>query len=379
MFLYQKYSTYFAQCPEELRSLAQKEFNDFGIIDRQNTYKGFYFKANQEQLYYLTYNCRIINRILAPLSSYKVFSTDALYKFIYNLPWEQLIKIEESFVVFANVSHSQIKHSQYALQRMKDAIVDRFRDQFGKRPSVNRDNPDITLNLFINENKATVNLDVGGRSLHKRGYRKASVTAPIQENIASAFVQLAGWKGEQSLYDIFCGSGTIAFEAGMLYCRIPSAYLLDNFGFYYLPDFNKSLWEKVRYLSNKNIRNLPKNLIYVSDCDAEALDSLRTNMKLLPQLAHIKIVHQDYQDIKEIKDSTIITNPPYGIRLNLNQGEKLFAKDLGDFLKQRCTGSRAFIYFGNRSMIKCIGLRSKRKHLINSGGLDGRLVEYDLY
>ena len=378
-FIYQNYATYFAQCPEELKPLASLELKELGILKTKDAHSGFYFEVNFQQLYHITYNCRIINRILAPLANFKVFSTNTLYKCIYKMEWEKIIRLEDTFTIFANVSNSPIKHSQYAMLCMKDAIVDRFRDKYNQRPSVERQNPDIVLNLFINRDKATINLDIGGGSLHKRGYRKASVTAPIQENIAAAFIKLAKWDGQHPLYDMFCGSGTIAFEATMHYCKIPSAYFRKNFGFFYLPEFDQNTWQKVKNKSNQKIRPLPKDLIFASDNNSKAIKAINQNKQVFETFGNISVKQQNYQDIKQIKNSCIITNPPYGIRLKINQDEQEFAKQLGDFLKQRCTGSNAFIYFGKREMIKYVGLRTKNKHIIKSGGLDGRLAVYELY
>ncbi|KPK35300.1 MAG: RNA methyltransferase, partial [Nitrospira bacterium SG8_35_1] len=246
-------------------------------------------------------------------------------------------------------------------------------------PNVETREPDVLFNLHIQNNKATIYLDTSGASLHRRGYRQKSIAAPMQEIVAAAIISLSGWSGTRPLVDPMCGSGTLLCEAMMHYCRIPAGFLRKKFGFASLPDFDAEIWASVKKKEDSRIRSLPKGLISGSDESAEAIAATKTNTRCFAQGVNILLSSRSFQDIKSLENSVIICNPPYGMRLNTGGKIKDFMTQLGDFLKQRCKGSDAYIYFGNRELIKNIGLKPTWKKIIISGGLDGRLVKFSIY
>ncbi|MDT8274212.1 MAG: THUMP domain-containing protein, partial [Desulfomonilia bacterium] len=201
MFSYQKNDRFFAQISDGLESLGCEELVELGGRDVMPTYRGIYFSADAADLYRITYSVRAITRILAPLITFDCHSTKYLYKTAMAIPWADLFGLDETFSVSANVSHSLIRHSQYAALCVKDAIVDSFRDRFGSRPNVEKINPDIAFNLHLFKDTATIHLDLSGGSLHRRGYRKESGDAPMQETLAGAIIRLTGWNGETPLID----------------------------------------------------------------------------------------------------------------------------------------------------------------------------------
>ncbi len=181
------------------------------------------------------------------------------------------------------------------------------------------------------------------------------------------------------LYDPFCGSGTLLCEAYLAATKTPSAFLRSKFGFERLPDFEPDLWKKVKKESNSKIQSVDKNLIQGSDIDLKAVTAAKNNCANIDPSAKIKIIQKDIFDIEKLEDTTIVCNPPYGIRMRHQDDLSDFYKNLGDFLKQRCTNSKAFIYFGDRKYIKNIGLKTSGKWILSNGGLDGRLVKYVMY
>ncbi|MDT8273556.1 MAG: class I SAM-dependent RNA methyltransferase, partial [Desulfomonilia bacterium] len=181
------------------------------------------------------------------------------------------------------------------------------------------------------------------------------------------------------LIDPLCGSGTLLCEALMHYCRIPSGYLRNRFGFMHLPDYDPALWTEVKKEADGKMRILPQGLISGSDRSSGAVSSARKNCRTLPSGERVSLEKRAFQDIDRVFDATLVCNPPYGIRMGNNQHMAGFMKEFGDFLKQRCTGSTAYIYFGNRELIKSLGLRSSWKIPLKNGPLDGRLVKYELY
>lgn len=378
-YIYQKTFRYFAQAADDIKDLAERELAELGATGIKSAYRGLYFTANQKALYAINFHARLPNRILAPLLTFDCHSDKYLYQTALKFPWMDFLDSTKTFAIFASVSHSKITHSKFAALRLKDAIVDAFKSREGKRPSVDTRDPDVWFNLHIENNRATISLDTSGGSLHKRGYRKHSVEAPMIETLAAAVIRLSGWDGKTPLIDPFCGSGTLLCEAYLAASRMPSARLRQKFGFQVLPDYNEKLWEKIKKDGLGRIQSVPAGLIAGSDMSKDAIKAAKYNCTNLDANHTIRISQKDVFDLDSIENSTIVCNPPYGIRMNQGADLSAFYKQFGDFLKQRCTGSTAYIYFGDRAYIKKIGLKPSWKRPLQNGGLDGRLVKYELY
>ena len=379
MLLYQEKGRYFAPIPEGMEDLALDELSGLGAEKMTPVYRGIYFDADKETLYRANYRSRLLTRILAPLYTFKCHSTRYLYKRSKEIPWTELLNVDQTFAVFSTVSNSRVTHSQYAALVLKDAIVDSFRERDGKRPGIDRTDPDAWISLHIERDMATVSFDTSGGSLHRRGYRKETVEAPMQEMLAAAIVKHTEWDGSRPLYDPMCGSGTLLSEALMSYCRIPAGLLRKGFGFELLPDFDRTLWDRVKKEADRQIRPLPEGIIWGSDLSRKAIGAARKNNHMLPYGDRIHWKTIDFRKIEDLSQRTIVTNPPYGIRVGKDQDLARLYKELGDFLKQRCNGSTAYIFFGNRKLIPHIGLRPSWKRPLVSGGLDGRLVKLEIY
>lgn len=378
MFAYQKTQRFFAQIASGLEKIGAEELESLGATDVKASYRGLYFSADHAALYRINYCARLVTRILAPLLTFDCHSDKYLYKTAQKLPWSDILSLETTFAIAANVSHSRIRHSQYAARKLKDAIVDQFRDACGERPNVEPRDPDVWINLYVHNNKATISLDTSGGSLHRRGYRVESVSAPMQETVAAAIVKFSGWQGEQPLYDPMCGSGTLLAEACIQYCRIPGGYLRQHFGFERLSDFDEALWESVKQESNDRIRPLPDGLIGGSDLDRAAVEAARQNFRKLPGGRHIALQTSRFQELDSLNDTAIVCNPPYGLRLQNKRGATSLLHDFGDFLKERCQGSTAYIYLGKASLLEHIQLWPSWKKPINNGGLEGFLAKYKI-
>lgn len=379
MYQYQQTQRYFAQVAGGLEEAGAEELEGLGAHQISPAYRGLYFDADPAALYRINYCTRLATRILAPLVSFDCHSDKYLYKTAKEIDWSAFLTPERTFAVFATVVHSNIKHSKFAALRLKDAIVDDFRERTGERPSIDRHNPDVWFNLHIENNRAVISLDTAGGSLHRRGYRLDSVGAPMQETVAAAIIRLSEWQGETPLYDPFCGSGTLLCEALMHQARIPASSLRTAFGFQQLPDFDPWIWAKEKSAADALQREIPPGLIAGSDIDREAVDMARQNTSRLPGGDQVAYKVADFREIQSIEGSTIICNPPYGLRMGRDDEMAAFYKSLGDFLKQKCTGSTAYIYFGKREWIKKMGLRATWKKVLFNGPLDGRLVKYEMY
>lgn len=367
---------YFAVVAGSLEKYAHQELTELGAEIRQEVPRGIYFSCSNETLYRILYTSRLVQRVLYPLLSFDCHSTKYLYQQANrNIDWTELFELTESFSIDCNVSSSFTRHSLYASQVLKDAICDSFRGRFGARPSYSNKNADIVFNLHIQNNHATIALDILGCSMHMRGYRKSSVEAPLQETLAAAIAQIADWSGEGTLCDPMCGSGTILAEAIMKYCDIPAGYLRNNNGIRHLPGFDVLLWKQIVDQADSRIRDLPKGKVRASDINPDAVEACRSNLALLPGGRNVEVACVRFQNLERVAGRTIITNPPYGIRLDSSFGVQQVYHELGDFLKQKCPASTAYILCGNKDLVKELRLRAHWTKSLKNGDLDTKLAK----
>jgi len=379
MFAYQEDGRFFAQVARGLEELACAELKELGADEIEIAGGGLHFRCDAAGLYRINYRSRLVTRVLAPLAVFPCPSDQALYEAARALDWEALLTPENTFAVFANVWDSRITHSHFAALRLKDAIADHFRENSGRRPDVDTEHPDVWISLNIRQDRAVISLDTSGGSLHRRGYRVQSVPAPLQETLAAALVRLSGWQGERPLVDPMCGSGTILAEAYMQYCRIPAAFKKEKFGFATMPDFAPQTWEEVRRTSDAERREMPEQLIRGSDSDRQAIDAARHNLREIPGTRGVPLERKDFRDLPGITGATIICNPPYGIRVGELEETRLLYKEFGDFLKQRCQGSTAYVLCGNLELIRSIGLKPTRRFPLFNGPIECRLLKIEIY
>jgi putative N6-adenine-specific DNA methylase len=379
MFAYQQDDRFFALAAHGLDALAREELLELGARDIETGPGGIHFRSDAAGLYRVNYCSRLVSRVLAPLAAFPCFSEQALYDAARSIEWEELLSPKQTLAVFASVGESRIFHSRYAALKLKDAIADRFRERCGRRPNVDTEHPDAWIHLNIRNDRALISLDTSGGSLHRRGYRRQSVAAPLQETLAAAMVRLSGWQGERPLVDPMCGSGTILAESHMRYCRIPAAFKRERFGFAAMPDFVPRTWDEVRRKSDAEIRPLPKGLLRGSDSDRQAVAAVRANLAEIPGSRLVEVERKDFRDLPGIPGSTIVTNPPFGVRVGGLPQARLLYKEFGDFLKQRCPGSTAYVLCGSLELAKAIGLKPSRRFVLFNGPLECRLLKIEIY
>jgi putative N6-adenine-specific DNA methylase len=379
VYEYQKNGRFFAQAPREWVAEAAEELETLGAASLRPVHRGIHFETDLDGLYGITYKARLATRILVPLLRFRCHAPKYLYKRAREADWAGLIGPDRSFAVFASVANSRMRHSRYASLKLKDAVVDAVREASGRRPDVDRSHPDVWIGLHVENDWATVHLDASGGSLHRRGYRVQGVEAPMQETLAAAVVRLSGWDGSRPLRDPMCGSGTLLCEALMACTRTPSQMLRERFGFERLPEHDPTAWKRVREAADRAVRPAPPGLVSGSDRSAEAVRAARANLERLPHGRGVRVEASDFRDLASLEDAVILCNPPFGVRMGSSGDAKRLYRELGDFLKQRCTGSSAFIYFGDAGLVSAIGLRPAWKRPLKNGGLDGRLARFDLY
>ncbi|MGM0444607.1 MAG: THUMP domain-containing class I SAM-dependent RNA methyltransferase [Fibrobacterota bacterium] len=373
---YQKYGRYFAMVTGGMEEMLAEELQELGAETVQPAYRGVSFFGSPKLLYRVNYCSRLATRVIAPLHTFTSKTADQLYNTARSIDWSALLSPDSTFAIRATVSESKaFNNSLFAARKLKDCIADFFMENYGRRPSVDLKNPDIRITLRIRRNRAHIGFDTSGAPLHKRGYRTESTEAPMQETLAAAILRRSRWSGESPLWDPMCGSGTIPAEALMLYCRIPAQYLRTRFSFMDLPDYNEEAWKTVKMEANRLMRPLPPDLIRGTDISSDALEAAKTNLRQLPYAETITLKQHPFASGRAFTNGTIITNPPYGIRMGDRRSTISLYRSFGDFLKQKCTDTTAWIYIGDPTLAKSFRLKPASRTPLVNGQLQGTLLE----
>lgn len=366
------------QISRGLEEIGAEELTGLGAEAVTPVFRGVFCDTDPQGAMKINYTSRLFDRFLLPLASFPCHSSDQLYGKASSFPWENTFSVENTFAISSAVSGGRLRHSQWAALRLKDAIADHFRKTCGERPSVDRHNADVNLDLRITDSVAEIRLDLSGGALHRRGYRKEQVPAPMRETVAAAVLAMSGWDGEKPLIDPMCGSGTLLCEALMKYCGIPAGFFRTKWGFFRMEGFTAEGWKTVKAEADRGIIPLPPGLLSGGDVSPKAVRAARANLGTFRQGSGVRIEQRDWRNGCGYNSSVIITNPPHGIRINEDTAGALLG-EFGDFLKRKCSGSEAYLYLGDTRLLKKVGLRSTWRKELSSGGLEGRLVRYDLY
>ena len=332
--------------------------------------KGFMYKANLA--------LRTALKILKPIKTFKVYNEASLYNGVKSIDWPEYITNHQSFVIDATVFSDQFNHSQFVALKSKDAIVDQFKEETGNRPNIDKDYPDLRINIHIQQDLCTVSLDSSGASLHHRGYRTATNIAPINEVLAAGILLLSGWKGQSHFIDPMCGSGTFLVEAAMIACNIPPNINRKEFAFEKWRDWDNELFEKVEDSLLNKITEFHYDIIGY-DKAPSAVAKAKDNARNSNLDEYISIEHKNFFESEKVTQGPLhmVFNPPYGERLDINL--ERFYREIGDTLKQGYPGTQAWFITGNLEALKYVGLKPSRKIKLFNGKLESRLVRYDMY
>ncbi len=340
--------------------------------------RGVKFEGNKELLYRANYLVRTAIRILTPITEFKVTDEQSLYDGVKAIQWDEIMTHKQTFVMTADVFHSQIDHSHFAALKAKDALVDFFRDKIRRRPSVDKDDADIFINIHISQNVCTVSLDSSGESLHKRGYRIGADKAPLNEVLAAGLIKLSGWKGDVDFYDPMCGSGTIVMEAAMTAMNIPAGYYRDKYAFEQWTDFDEDLWKAIKEEHDNEFKDIDIK-IFASDRSEKAVQIAKRNLKHAGLHKDIEISKAYFDSIVPNSDKGLLMfNPPYGMRLTENDIVRLY-QEIGDVLKSNWAGHQAWIITSAMDAAKFIGLRPSKRIELYNGPIEAKLLCFDLY
>jgi len=361
-----------------LEEVLALELESLGATDIMKLNRAVSFMGDTEAIYRVNYSCRTALRVLKPLFHFEIIEQKDLYSNIYDFPWENLLDADSSLAIDAVISYTVFTNSQFVAQRSKDAIVDRFRDKTGRRPSVNLDNPDVKVNVHLFKDSCTVALDTSGHSLHRRGYRISTGPAPINEVLAAGLIRLSGWDMKTPFFDPMCGAGTILIEAAMMSKQIPAGYFRKEWGFMRWRDFDAKLFDRVKQDCDAAIVPAPV-AIHGSDKSDRAIDSARENLKFTELYEDISLQVRSFETSRPpFEKGIIVSNPPYDERLPIEDAVG-FYKMIGDTLKQQYAGYTAWLISSDLQTIKFIGLRPSRKIPVYNGPLECRFLKFDLF
>lgn len=332
--------------------------------------KGFMYKANLA--------LRTALKILKPIYSFRAYNEQSLYKGIQSIDWSKYINTNQSFVIDVTLHSERFNHSQFVALKAKDAIVDQFRDRFGKRPNIDKDYPDLRINLHIHDEQCSVALDTSGNSLHQRGYKTATNIAPINEVLAAGMLLLSGWDGQGDFLDPMCGSGTILAEAAMIACNIPANINRKEFAFEKWNDWDNDLFDTIMDSLMKKVREFHYT-IKGYDKAPSAVNKAKDNIYNANLDEYVTISQQDFFTTeKETRGPLhMVFNPPYGERLDIDL--ERFYREIGDTLKQSYPNTNAWFITANLDALKFVGLKPSRKIKLFNGKLEARFVKYEMY
>ena len=350
-------------------------------------YGGVEVKGQLETAYRIALHSRLANRLYLQLANFKADNEEALYQGIYAVDWSRHLDARASLAVSTTLSRSNINHSHYAALKVKDAVVDWFRNNHGSRPVVQKERPDLHLHVNIHQNKATLSLDLSGEPLHRRGYRLAHAGAPLKENLAAALLVQAGWKAsshvESSLLDPMCGSGTFVIEAAMVSAGMPPGLNREYFGFLGWKQHQPEIWAACRAQAKQEIDLEPDCELVGLDNDPRAIRIARENAE---RAGVSELVRFEVRDIEQLdaeglsRPPLVILNPPYGERLQAEQGLSVLYQSMGRRfreLAQRHPQTRVHIISANPDLLYRLRMNRYYKKAVNNGPLKCVFASFD--
>jgi len=370
---------FFAPCPRGLESPLAVELAAQGGQYVAPAEGGVAFSGPHELAYHANLESRLASRILWQVAHGRYRNEDDLYKLVHGIEWTKHFRVERTLRVDVAATGSPLASLEFATLKVKDAVCDRFRDDTGKRPSVNKQRPDIRVHAYLAEREATIYLDTSGEALFKRGWRHDADAAPLRENLAAGLIALSGWTPGTPLLDPMCGSGTIAIEAASIAAdRAPG--LARTFGFQKLAWFDGPAWQRIRQRAHDRVRKAPRaRSIFASDIDAHALVQCRGNAATAGVAEWIEIAPADLlARTAPAPTGMLIANPPYGVRLDDEAKLAAFYPKLGDALKQRFAGWTACLLTGDLRLAKLIGLKPSKRTPLYNGNIECRLFRFEI-
>ena len=360
-----------------LEPVLAKELTQMGANDVEIGRRMVSFTGDKEMMYRANFQLHTAIRILKPIRHFRAKSADDVYEEIKKIDWTEYLGTDKTFTVDSVVFSEEFRHSKFVSYKVKDAIVDQFREKTGKRPNISVANPDIRLNMHIAEDKCTLSLDSSGESLHRRGYRQESVEAPLNEVLAAGMILLSGWQADTDFIDPMCGSGTLLIEAALIAKNMAPGLFRKEFAFEKWPDFDADLFDEI-YNDESQEREF-NHKIYGYDIDMKAVNTARMNVKAAGLSDIITVEQQDFKNFTQPANKSImISNPPYGERISTPDLLGTY-KMIGERLKHQFKGNDAWILSYREECFDQIGLKPSIKIPLYNGSLECEFRKYQMF
>ena len=375
----------FASTARGLEELLKSELDALGAQDLQVVQGGVHFRADDRVMYQSLLWSRLASRILLPLGEFGVYSDLDLYVGVQSIDWTELFGSQHTFVVHFSGTNESIRNSQFGALKVKDAIVDSFTRQKLPRPNVDREQPDIRINVWLNKDRASIALDLSGEALHQRGYRQQTGQAPLKENLAAAIVLRSGWQPTTPLLDPMCGSGTLLIEAALIACDRAPGLLRGRWGFTHWRQHNDALWREVKGEAQQRARAgtaAAQARFFGYDNDGRVLEWAQANARRAGVADLFTFARQDVLQLKNPlpgeQPGTVLSNPPYGERLESEPALIALHSQLGRIMKQQFGGWSLSLFSASPELLSCLQLRADRQFKAKNGPLECVQKNYQL-
>ena len=365
-----------------LEPVLAKELTQLGANDVQIGRRMVSFTGDKELMYRANFQLHTAIRILKPIKHFIAKSADDVYEEVKKIDWTDYLELDKTFAVDSVVFSDEFRHSKFVSYKVKDAIVDQFREQTGKRPNISVANPDLRLHVHIadvapGKSECTLCLDSSGESLHRRGYRQESVEAPLNEVLAAGMIMMTGWQGDTDFIDPMCGSGTLLIEAALIARNMAPGLFRKEFAFEKWPDFDADLFDAI-YNDESQEREF-KHHIYGYDVDIKAVNTARLNVRAAGLTNDITVEEVDFKNFQQPKEKAImVTNPPYGERISTPDLLGTY-KMIGERLKHQFQGNDAWVLSYREECFDQIGLKPSIKIPLYNGSLECEFRKYQMF
>ena len=381
-------SNYFATCPKGLEYLLRDELLALGADESHEALAGVRFTGTLETAYRACLWSRLASRILLPLAEFDAADDEALYAGVQAIDWSTHLAAHGTLAVDAHTAQSKLTHSQFIAQRVKDAVVDQFRQREGARPAVDTEEPDVRLNLRLKRDRATLSLDLAGAPLHRRGWREQQGEAPLKENLAAAMLLRAHWPEVYAdggaLLDPMCGSGTLLIEGALMAADVAPGLRRDYFGLLGWKQHDIALWrgllDDARARAETGLRSL-RAAFFGSDADSRMVQMAKRNAQEAGVAGFLTLEKRDMAHAAPppgYATGLVITNPPYGERLGERAQMPQLYRALGDALRARFTGWRAAVLAGDVELGRALNLHANKRYALYNGALETVLLTFEL-
>lgn len=360
-----------------LEPVLAQELTQLGANNVQIGRRMVSFTGDKQMMYRANFQLHTAIRILKPISHFKAKSADDVYTEVQKVDWSKYINNGKTFSVDSTVYSEEFRNSRFVTYKVKDSIVDQFREKTGTQPNISVSNPDIRLNIHIAEDDCTLSLDSSGESLHRRGYRQESVEAPLNEVLAAGMILMTGWKGDTDFINPMCGSGTLLIEAALIAHNMSPGIFRKGYAFEKWPDYDQDLFDEI-YNDDSQEREFPHH-IYGYDIDMKAVNTARINVKAAGLSSDISIEQADFKNFKRPDNKCIlITNPPYGERISTPDLLGTY-RMIGERLKHQFFGNDAWILSYREECFEQIGLKPSIKIPVYNGALECEFRKYSIF